>query len=248
MVDPHYLNSSGFDPSLFHDDDGKKYVLNMLVDHRPGKNRFAGILLQEYDHQAGRLVGPIKNVWRGTANKGTEGPHIYRKDGWYYLVVAEGGTGRNHCVSVARSQSIWGPFEEHPHNPIMTARHDLSLTLQKSGHASFIETTPGEWYLVHLCSRPQAGYSILGRETALQKLRWDTDDWPYLASGGVEPQDVVPAPSLPEHVFPQQATEYDFTKERLPSDFLSLRMPIDDSWLRYNHQSENESEHDEEPR
>ena len=174
--EPHYLNNSGFDPSLFHDENGKKYVTNMLVDHRPGKNRFAGILVQEYDHQAGTVVGPVKNVWPGTKNKGTEGPHIYQKDGYYYMLVAEGGTGRHHCVSVARSTSIWGPYEEHPSNPIMTARHDLDITLQKSGHGSWIEATADEWYMVHLCSRPQAGYSILGRETAIQKLRWD-DQW-----------------------------------------------------------------------
>ena len=84
---------------------------------------------------------------------------------------------------------------------------------------------------VHLCSRPQAGYSILGRETALQKLRWDTNDWPYLAHGGIEPADKVPAPSLPVHPFPAQANEYEFTETSLPPEFHSLRIPVDDSWL-----------------
>ena len=230
--DPHYINSSGFDPSLFHDDGGRKWVVNQLWDHRAGRNSFAGIVMQEYDHAAGGLVGPITNIFTGTSAKVTEGPHLYRQDGWYYLVTAEGGTGRYHCVTVARSRSLTGPYEVHPDNPILTARHDLGLQLQKAGHGSWCQTPSGEWYLVHLASRHVHGCSLLGRETAIQAMVWDDDGWPRLAGGGCEPQDVVPAPRLPPCPWPPAPAEIRFAAGDLPPDFQTLRIPADDSWLR----------------
>src|SRR5690606_30833234 len=89
--DPVFLNSSGFDPSLFHDDDGKKYVVNMLWDHRPLTNPFAGIVLQEYSEREGKLVGERRNIFQGTSLGLTEAPHLYKRDGYYYLITAEGG-------------------------------------------------------------------------------------------------------------------------------------------------------------
>ena len=107
--DPVYLNSSGFDPSLFHDDDGRKYLLNMLWDHRPGNNRFAGIVLQEYSVKERKLIGERVNIFKGTPLGFTEGPHLYKRNGWYYLLTAEGGTTWNHAVTMARSRNLTGP-------------------------------------------------------------------------------------------------------------------------------------------
>src|SRR5215471_3215085 len=90
--DPVYLNSSGFDPSLFHDDDGRKYLLNMLWDQRPNQNRFAGIVLQEYSVTEQRLIGSRELIFKGTSLGLTEAPHLYRRNGYYYLLTAEGGT------------------------------------------------------------------------------------------------------------------------------------------------------------
>jgi Glycosyl hydrolases family 43 len=87
--DPISLNSSGFDPSLFHDDDGRKYLLNMLWDHRPGNNRFAGIVLQEYSVQETKLIGQRQTIFTGTPLGFTEAPHLYKRNGWYYLLTAE---------------------------------------------------------------------------------------------------------------------------------------------------------------
>ena len=112
--DPVFLNSSGFDPSLFHDDDGRKYLVNMLWDHRPGRNRFAGIVLQEYSAVEQRLVGPRHRIFEGTRLGFTEAPHLYKRDGFYYLLVAEGGTGWGHAVTMARSRTLTGPYELHP--------------------------------------------------------------------------------------------------------------------------------------
>ncbi len=229
---PIYLNSSGFDPSLFLDDDGRKWFTNMLWDHRKGHNPFAGILLQEYDPEQQTLVGPVKNIFQGSELGLTEAPHLYKKDGWYYLVTAEGGTSYDHAITVARSQTLEGPYQLHPDTHLLTARNDASLEIQKAGHGSFVETQTGEWYVAHLCGRPLTprGACNLGRETALQKLVWK-DGWPYLEHGGQQPQLTVPAPNLPAQ--PQAITpEYDqFDSPMLGLHWQTLRAPHDDSWL-----------------
>ncbi len=177
--DPVYLNSIGFDPSLFHDGDGRKYLVNMV-------NGFKGILVQELDPKTLQLIGERKKVYPGSGIGCTEGPHIYHIGDWYYLIVAEGGTGYRHCVTMARAKSIWGPFETAPDNPILTSDQEDMSMLQKCGHADFTDTQAGEWYMVHLCSRPLQGekWCTLGRETAIQKMEWDEDGWLRLAGGG----------------------------------------------------------------
>ena len=141
--DPIYLNSSGFDPSLFHDDDGRKYLVNMLWDHRPGQNRFAGIVLQEYSPAQRRLVGARHNIFKGTSLGLTEAPHLYKRDGWYYLITAEGGTAWGHAVTMARSRALLGPYELHPDVHILSARHRPDVALQRAGHADLVETQSG---------------------------------------------------------------------------------------------------------
>ncbi len=187
--EPVFLNSSGFDPSLFHDDDGRKWVLNMLWDHRrKGLDRFQGILLLEYDAAARRLCGPITNILRKPIL--IEGPNLYKRDGWYYLMLAEGGTGFEHSVTMARSRSITGPYELDPQPQVLTAKEDQSLLLQKAGHGELVETADGDWYLAHLASRPlgRDRRCILGRETCIQKVAWNEEGWLRLADGGVHPR------------------------------------------------------------
>jgi xylan 1,4-beta-xylosidase len=235
--EPVYLNSSGFDPSLFHDGDGRKWLLNMVWDHRKGRNRFGGILMQEYDEKAKKLVGPVHNIFRGTSLGLTEGPHLYRRGDYYYLLTAEGGTRWNHAVTVARSKSIFGPYEVDPENPMLTSRHNPDLPLQRAGHADLVETQTGEWYMVHLCGRPLAATRTcnLGRETAIQKVEWTADGWLRLAGGGNEPLLEVEAPSgLPVHVFDESphGTGVDhFDDASLNIHLNTLREPPDESWL-----------------
>lgn len=176
--DPVYLNSIGFDPSLFHDNDGRKYLINMV-------NGFKGILVQELDSEY-HLIGEQRKVYGGSGLGFTEGPHMYHIGEWYYLIVAEGGTGYEHCVTMARAKSVWGPFETAPDNPILTSDREDMSTLQKCGHADIVETASGEWYMVHLCSRPLNGekWCTLGRETGIQKMVWDRDGWLRLKAGG----------------------------------------------------------------
>lgn len=231
--EPVYVNSSGFDPSLFHDDDGRKWFLNMVWNHRtesiggnPKSPAFAGILLQEFDARTGRLVGAAKNIFRGSPHGLVEGPHLFKRNGWYYLTVAEGGTGYGHAVTMARSRSIDGPYELHPDTHLITSKDAPDAPLQRAGHGQIVETPEGAVYHTHLTSRPLPGTrrSPLGRETAIQKCVWKEDGWLYLEAGGQVPQVHVPAPVAAEPE-PPQAAVHVFDGRSLPEEFQWLRTP-----------------------
>ncbi|GEN26670.1 glycoside hydrolase 43 family protein [Halovibrio variabilis] len=226
--DPVYLNASGFDPSLFHDEDGRKWLVNLKWDYRQqeGGDRFGGILLQEYDVERKRLVGPIHNVFTGTWMKLTEGPHLYCRDGWYHLLVAEGGTGYDHAVTMARAREITGPYAVHPDNPVLTTRNNAENPLQRAGHADLVDTPDGETFMVHLCSRPLPGTrrSPLGRETAIQRAVWGEDGWLRLAHGGNTPALEVSMPGVAQRA-PAGEEVYEFKPGTLPADFQWLRTP-----------------------
>ena len=226
--EPIYLNSAGFDPSLFHDDDGTKWLTYAAVDYRRGKTQLT-IDMQQYLPEERRLTGPIKKIF----TKYTEGPHLYKRNGYYYLMTAHGGTWFKHMELMARSKSIFGPYEEDPTNPIITSKDDVTLKLQKAGHADLVETQNGDWYMVHLCGRPipSRGYCVLGRETAIQKVAWTEDGWLRLESGGNKPELNVPAPDLPEHPWDDKPVRDDFDSEKLDINFQSLRVSVEDDWL-----------------
>ena len=232
--EPIYLNSSGFDPSLFHDDDGSHWLLGIIWDHRTGRNPFGGILLQQYDHDARRLIGPVKNIYKGTDLGVTEGPHLYKRDGLYYLLVAEGGTSWEHAVTIARSPSIDGPYETDPNYPMLTARTNPERTIQKSGHASLTYADDRTPILAHLGGRPIGSERrcILGRETSLQRCTWTDDGWLRLEGGGNEPQASVEVPSDTPRIKASRDHTEQFDSTTLSPHFQSLRAPIDSSWLR----------------
>lgn len=224
--EPVYLNSSGFDPSLFHDTDGKKYVVNMI-------NGFKGILVQEYDSSKECLVGEPKNVYPGTGRDFTEGPHIYHIGDYYYLLMAEGGTAYEHMVTMARSRSIWGPYEADPENPVLTSDVENPDALQKCGHGDLVCAQNGEWYLVHLGSRPPRGTKqcVLGRETSIQKVVWNEEDWLRLACGGRYAQYETENPAgISPYLFPEEEKK-DYGRDDFDKDlgirYTSLREPYD---------------------
>ncbi|MFD1744670.1 glycoside hydrolase family 43 protein [Rhizobium helianthi] len=231
--DPVYVNSSGFDPSLFHDDDGRKWFLNMQWNHRtesyggaPKTPAFDGILLQEWDAKTGRLKGPVKNIFAGSPLGLVEGPHLFKRNGWYYLTTAEGGTGYDHAVTMARSRQIDGPYEMHPDVYLITSKDSPDAVLQRAGHGQYVETPGGEAYHTHLCGRPLAPKRrcTLGRETAIQKCVW-RDDWLYLAHGGPVPAVHVPAPTDVEPAHAPARIDYRFDGPELSQDFQWLRTP-----------------------
>ncbi len=229
--DPIYVSSHGFDPSLFHDEDGRKWFLVLQWNHisgsvggKPRNSAFDGILLQEWS-ETGGLIGKPKRIFAGSPLGLTEGAHLYKRNGWYYLTVAEGGTGYGHAVTMARSRSVDGPYELHPQTHLITAKDHPDSPLQRAGHGQIVETPDGGVYHTHLCSRPLPGrFSPLGRETAIQKCIWKDDDWLYLEAGGSRPQLEVPAPgnAVPR---PAQRVERVFDGPSLPLEFQWLRTP-----------------------
>jgi xylan 1,4-beta-xylosidase len=245
--EPVYVHSRGFDPSLFHDDDGRSWFVSMQWNHRPGHDPFAGIVLQEWNKAQRALQGPVHTIFKGTSLAVTEGPHLYRRDGWYYLLVAEGGTFYEHAVTIARSRRIDGPYEVSPYHPLLTAHRQSPAGLQRAGHASLVDAGNGQWFMAHLCGRPlewrtnppaeapQGDYTglhcPLGRETALQAIEWTHDGWPRLAGGGNAPHRIVPAPDLPPAPIEPEPTRDDFDHAALNPHLNTLRAPADASWL-----------------
>ena len=258
--EPVALNNFGFDPSLFHDEDGRKYMVSMVTDHRVPKKYAGRLVLQEYDPEKKAMTGPVRDIYRGEKIF-LEGPHIYKRQGWYYLFAADTGTGEGHGQSVLRSRDIWGPYEMLKENhgeqreeneafSILTSRHYEDILLQKSGHGDLVETPGGEWYMVHLCGRafadrnpadagrfPNSRRYMMGRETAIQKILWREDGWPVLEAGGTTPQNEVPVPKeVSEEVLCRKAAAFplvrdDFEEKVLSLDYQSLRIPMDEHYL-----------------
>lgn len=223
---PRRLPSHGFDPALFHQE-GQLWLLNLQNDHRPGGRRFAGIVLTELDRETLAPVGDTHLLLQH--ERLVEGPKLLRRDGWFHLVLAEGGTGVEHGAIVARSRAITGPYELD-RQPLLTTRDDPSVPLQKAGHAELAETPGGEWVMSHLAARPlqtPAGPRCpLGRETAIQAVTWDEAGWPRLRHGGWHPAIEVDVPTPSAEPDPQLAGPDD----PLGWPWSTLRGYADPSW------------------
>ncbi|MFL6620881.1 MAG: glycoside hydrolase family 43 protein, partial [Povalibacter sp.] len=192
--DPQWLPQiDGIDPSFFFDTDGKAYVVNNGVPE--GKPLYEGhraIWIQEFDVATRKLVGPRKLIVNGgvkLADKPVwiEGPHLYKRENWYYLMCAEGGTEVNHSEVIFRSRSPWGPFEPYAGNPILTQRDlaaDRTNPITNSGHADLVEAPDGSWWATFLASRAYGkGLYNTGRETFLLPVEWK-DGWPVILGQG----------------------------------------------------------------
>ncbi len=178
---PSCLEMDNIDPSHFVDEDGRHYLLSA-----------PGITITPLIDDCTAFAGETIQAWAGTGKKAPEGPHLLKKDGWYYAILAEGGTGFDHQISVARSRSIYGPYEPCPNNPILK-QQDPAAPLQRCGHAKFVKALDGAWYALYLCARPIEGkYTVMGRETALQRVEWTEDGWPRM--GDALPWDCSPVP------------------------------------------------------
>ncbi len=223
--DPIYLNSSGFDASMFHDEDGRKWYLNQEWDHRQfGTDCFSGILIQEYDSVKKELIGEVTKIFPGTKRGLVEGPHLYKRNGYYYLLCAEGGTSYEHAESVSRSKHILGPYEVHP-NELLISALDEDTIIQKTGHGSMCIDDRGDWYFAHLCGRPIGNDKrcILGRETSIQEIVWK-DNWPYLKSETTKPSDSFDNKRNSKKI-EKNEYHYTFHDESFLTDFQTLRIP-----------------------
>ena len=229
--DPVFLSARGFDGSLFHDEDGRKWYVTMLLDHRKAK-MFGGVILQEYDHSTASLTGAVYYIFKGSSLGLTEGPHLYKKDGYYYLITAEGGTEYGHAATIARSKNITGPYEISPHHPFISSRNHKDYYLQKSGHADLVQTKNGKWLAVFLTARPitPLGLCILGRETSIETVDWPENEWPLLGSGTNLPRIEVPIAGVSKNGFHNPDTKDDFNSAELQVNFQSLRVPVTDDW------------------
>ncbi len=242
--EPVYLHSAGFDASLFHDDDGRKYVVSLDWETREGYEKPGAICMAEYDPVKKSIIGYPKRIWHGGTDRGCiEAPHLTKRNGFYYIMCAEGGTGYNHCVTMGRSADVWGTYEKDPENPILTSQphpsnersdpdhlkpryYNPELYLQKSGHGSYVELPNGEVYLVHHVARPFVPElrCTLGRETAIQKMRWTEDGWLRMADGGNLAKEEVPEPDLPECPMPEIPARDDFDGLELGNYYYAPRI------------------------
>jgi xylan 1,4-beta-xylosidase len=191
------------------------------------------IWLQELDLSTMRLIGEPQVIWDG-AVKGavwSEAPHVYKVQGRYYLVTAEGGTAHHHAVSVARSDVITGPYDGNRGNPILTHRHlGLDYPIVGTGHADLVDTPSGEWWLVLLAMRPYGGYYYnLGRETFLTPVRWE-DGWPIVSPGTGRVEFSYQAPNLSEQRWPAAPARDHFDQPKLAPQWFFLRTPRDEFW------------------
>lgn len=248
---PVALSNFGFDPSLFHDQDGRKYMVSMVTDHRVPKKYAGRLIVQEYDAGAQRLVGERHEVYRGDKIF-LEGPHLFKHSGRYYLFCADTGTGEGHGQTILRSDHVFGPYEMYQADfmdracdseaySILTTRHHPDHPLQKAGHCDLVETQGGQWYAVHLCGRPSGRRNaldaprfggerryMLGRETAIQRMKWTEDGWLRLYNGTTLPQTVVEAPDLPPCPWPTPPVRDHFVEPQMAACWQSLRVPLEE--------------------
>ena len=236
---PIKLNGVGFDASLFHDDDGRKYIVQQTWDHREYHHPFDGITLTELDTTTLKLMPETaRTIYRGTAVALVEGPHLYKLNGYYYLFAAQGGTVFTHQEVVARSTTLNADsFETEPGEVFLTNVDTPDSYIQKQGHGALVSTPEGEWYYASLCARPwnrpgesiydPRGWSTLGRETAIQKVYWDDDGWPRIVGGHggktfVEgPKDAIYTESAKDN-----SQHDEFTTPTLNLNWNTLRVPF----------------------
>jgi alpha-N-arabinofuranosidase len=217
--EPAYIDQGGIDPSLTFIADQAYFCSTGIEGNRPG------IFLCRLDPFTGKKLDTSICINYGCGGRFPEGPHIYHINGWYYLLLAEGGTEYGHAVTIQRSQNICGPWEPCPYNPILSHRDRGSHPIQATGHADMVEDQNGVWWMVCLGIRP-LGWPMLhnlGRETFLTPLQWK-DGWPFPLNGnGVELEMTGPLPAAPEPVcFDFNA---DFEKSALALEWTFIRNP-----------------------
>ncbi|KAI2623801.1 glycoside hydrolase family 43 protein [Xylaria nigripes] len=217
--DPVIFDESFIDPDLFWDDDGKVYMATRSV------------VLQELNLKTGEVSQPPISLWNGTGGSSPEGPHLYKKDGYYYLMIAEGGTQTNHSITIARSRNIKGPYEAYENNPILTNR-GTDEYFQTVGHGDLFQDTQGNWWGMCLSTRSGPAWEIfpMGRESVLFPATWNKGEWPVLQpvrgnmSGWALPPSTKDLPG--DGPFNSDDDVYDFKKgTKIPRNLVHWRVP-----------------------
>jgi alpha-N-arabinofuranosidase len=214
--DPIWVDIPGIDPDLFFDADGKNYVIS------------SPFILYEIDLETGELLTEGRKVWNGTGGRYAEGPHIYKKDGYYYLMAAEGGTEEAHSETIARSHNIWGPYTDNPANPILAHANAAGQgnPIQGVGHADMVQAHDDSWWMVFHGYRTVSDkvHHILGRETCLAPVSWPKNGWPVVNGNGVATVEMT-CPTLPLVPFPEPSSRTDFETDALGLEWNHIRYP-----------------------
>jgi alpha-N-arabinofuranosidase len=217
--EPVWLEQGGIDPSLYFED-GKCYMVS---------NPDNTIVLCEIDPVTGKQLTQGRPLWQGTGGRWPEGPHIYKKDGYYYLLISEGGTELAHKLTIARSRNIYGPYESNPSNPILTncSRDGQSMQIQGTGHGDFVQAQDGSWWMVFLAYRNFGGsYHHIGRETCLVPVEWKAGEWPVVG-GGRAVDTLMTVKTLPAVPVKKPASRTLFNKGiQLGPEWVYLQNPI----------------------
>ena len=224
--EPIWLDQRGIDPSLLFDDDGKVY----FTANGTGWSAVRGAYQSEIEIGTGRRLSDIKFIWPGTGGAYPEAPHVLKYKGYYYLMMAEGGTADCHSVTISRARNPWGPFESCPRNPILSMR-GLMNEVQATGHADFVEDHKGNWWAVFLGIRyAEGGFHNLGRETFLAPVAWTEEGWPIINEGKRIVRVMETGQELPRHPWPAEPERDDFETGRLGFCWNFLRNPNDEDW------------------
>lgn len=232
--EPVWVDQNGIDPSLSFIDGRVLFQSN--VEPSPGSGPHAltpdftrGIQQSEIDLVTGEILSGPEFIWAGSGGRFPEGPHLYRRGDWYYLVAAEGGTEWGHIATVARARSPWGPFEASPHGPILDHRSAVS-PFQAVGHADLVELDDGSWWAVCLGIRPEGGWPhhLIGRETLLAPVTWTDDGWPVVGTGGVV-QETHDAPLPHLHRRTEAAARLSSDRPAPDPAWVTVRAPLDGS-------------------
>jgi xylan 1,4-beta-xylosidase len=226
--EPIWLEWPGIDPSLLFDEDGKVYLTG-TQDIFSGEPM--GIYQAEINIDTGILNSERRLIWEGTGGAHPEGPHLYKINGYYYLMIAEGGTEYGHMVTIARSEQPFGPYASHPNNPILTHRSSSS-PIQATGHADLVQYNDGSWWTVFLGIRPapipfSGKHHHLGRETFLAPVEWNEEGWPSI---GAQVELEMDGKSLQIEESEQWRDKDDFNQNTLDFTWNFLRNPNQDSW------------------
>lgn len=216
---PICLEVDDIDPSHFVDDDGSHYLVVA-----------PGITIAPLSNDCSQVLQDPVTVWSGTGERAPEGPHLLKKDGWYYAILAEGGTGYGHRVSIARAKNLFGPYEACPHNPVLTQRNPHA-PIQRTGHGKLVQTHKGDWWMLYLCGRPNQGtFTTVGRETALDPVRWTEDGW-FVVNEGKGPSEIQQVPDLPEFKVNQANFDhFDHALLGLDPQWQFVRNPDHSAW------------------
>ncbi len=219
--DPVWVGNWNVDPSIMFANDSMYWI---------SPDNQGSFMAGTFDHAAGKFIKPLQLIAAGLGGSAPEAPHMYKINGYYYLMSAEGGTGYEHREVIRRSRSPYGPFEASPYNPVTSNMNAPESPFQAIGHADLVQLPDSSWWMVCLGFRPKGGkYHHLGRETFLAPITWTADGWPKVGTTG-EVEAVYQAPPLPAYAWDPEPARDEFDSPELKLYWNFLRNPYPYDW------------------